>query len=57
MYCIGSRGQPTRGGPLAMGLGEVLTTPHRKNVSYYESLTRKPRTNNCILLKIFRQIS
>jgi hypothetical protein len=27
---ICSRGQPTRGGPPAWGLGEVLTTPHRK---------------------------
>jgi len=24
-------GQPTRGGPPAWGLGEVLTIPHRKN--------------------------
>jgi hypothetical protein len=29
---ISSRGQPTRGGPPAWGLGEVLTTPHRKNL-------------------------
>ena len=32
MYGISSRGQPTRGGPPAWELGEVLTTPHRKNV-------------------------
>ena len=36
-----SRGQPTMGGPLALGLDEVLTTPHRKNVSCYFSFTRK----------------
>jgi hypothetical protein len=29
----GSRGQPIRGDPPAWGLGEVLTTPHSKNVS------------------------
>jgi hypothetical protein len=28
---ISSRGQLTRGGPPAWGLGEVLTIPHRKN--------------------------
>jgi hypothetical protein len=27
---ISSRGQPTRGGPPAWGVGEVLTTPLRK---------------------------
>jgi len=26
-----SRGQPTRGGPPASGLGVVLTTPNREN--------------------------
>ena len=30
-----SHGQPTRGGPPAWGLGEVLTTHHRKNISSY----------------------
>jgi hypothetical protein len=29
---ISSRGQPTRGGPQAWGLGEVLTTPIRKKL-------------------------
>jgi hypothetical protein len=38
-----SRGQPTRGGPPAWGLGEVLTTPSRENThvmnySQYETL-------------------
>jgi hypothetical protein len=28
-----SRGQPTRGGPPAWGLGVGLTTPHRKKIS------------------------
>jgi hypothetical protein len=32
-----SRGQPTRGGPPAWGWGEVLTTPHRKNLRSYET--------------------
>ena len=31
-----SCGQPTRGGPPAWGLGELLTTPHRKNWPCYE---------------------
>src|SRR5215510_9358892 len=31
MNRISSRGQPTRGGPPAWGLGEVLTTPSREN--------------------------
>jgi len=35
IYRISSCGQPTRGGPLAWGLGEVLTTPHRKNWPWY----------------------
>ena len=30
IYWISSRGQPTRGGPPACGLCEVLRTPHRK---------------------------
>ena len=30
IYSINSRGQPIRGGPPAWGLGEVLTTLHRK---------------------------
>jgi len=32
MYCIGSREQATRGGPLALGFGEVLTTPRPNNL-------------------------
>jgi len=34
------RGQRTKGGPPAWGLGEVLTT-YRKNVSCYKIFTRK----------------
>ena len=34
-------GQPTRGGGPALGLGVVLITPHRKNVSCYEMFTLK----------------
>jgi hypothetical protein len=30
-------GRPTSGGPPAWWLGEVLTTPHCKNVRYYET--------------------
>ena len=29
------------GGPPAWELGEVLTLPHRKNVSFYEMFTKK----------------
>jgi len=43
IYWISSRGRPTRGGPPACGLGEVLTTPHHENVPCYEIFT-KPRT-------------
>src|SRR5215468_11096870 len=38
-----SRGQPTRGGPPAWGLGEVLTTPHRKKYDVTKHMD-KPRT-------------
>jgi len=31
---LSSRRQPTRCGPPAWGLGEMLTNPHRKNVRY-----------------------
>ena len=41
IYRISSRGQPTMGGPPAWGLGEVLTTPHRKNISCYIIFTKK----------------
>jgi hypothetical protein len=34
---ICSCGQPTSGGPKAWGLGEVLTTPHRKELPCYET--------------------
>jgi hypothetical protein len=32
MYCIGIREQATRSGPLALGLGEVLTTLRPNNL-------------------------
>jgi hypothetical protein len=35
-YIISSRGQTTRGGPPAGGLGVGLTTPHRKKQIRYE---------------------
>jgi hypothetical protein len=35
-----SRGQPTKSGPPAWGLGEVLTTPHRKKLPSYESFDK-----------------
>jgi len=38
MYRINSRGQPKIGGPPAWGLGEVLTTPHLKNISCSETI-------------------
>ena len=31
--------QQTRGGPPDLGLGEVVTTPHVKNLPCYESFT------------------
>jgi hypothetical protein len=37
---LNSYGQPTRGGPPALGLGEELRTPHRKNSVSYEMLHR-----------------
>jgi len=37
IYGIGSRGQPTRVSPPSSVLGEVLTTPHRKNWPCYET--------------------
>jgi hypothetical protein len=40
IYWISSRGQPTRGGPQAWGLG--LTTPHRKNY-LVTKIHKKPR--------------
>ena len=39
IYCISSRGQPTRRGPPAWGLREVLTT-RRKNLPGYETDAR-----------------
>jgi hypothetical protein len=38
IHWISSRGQLTRGGPPAWGLGEVLTTPHHKKLPSYKSL-------------------
>jgi len=38
---ISSHGQPKRGGPPDWGLGEVLTTPHCKNISFYQMFTKK----------------
>jgi hypothetical protein len=32
-----SQGQPTRGGPQAWGLNEVLKTPHHENWQSYET--------------------
>jgi hypothetical protein len=36
IYCIRSRGQPTRGGPPALALAVGLITPHRKKQACYE---------------------
>jgi hypothetical protein len=41
MYGISSGRQLTGGGPSAWRLGEVLTTPHCKNISYCEPCMRK----------------
>jgi hypothetical protein len=40
---VSSRGQKTRGGPPALGLGVGLTTPHRKKYPVTNNL-HKPRT-------------
>jgi hypothetical protein len=40
-----SRGQPTRGGPPALELGEDLSTPHREKVSRYEPFTKAADLN------------
>jgi hypothetical protein len=37
-------GQPKRGGPAAWGLGELLTTPHRRTHFVTKCSHRKPRT-------------
>jgi hypothetical protein len=41
MYRISSRGQPTGGGPPALGLGEVLTT-HGKNLTVLRNWYMSP---------------
>jgi hypothetical protein len=41
---ISSCEQPTRAGPPAWGLGEVLTVPCRKNVYAMNCSQRKPQT-------------
>ena len=40
---ISSLGQPIMCGPPAWGLGKLLTTPHRKNISWCETKS-KPQT-------------
>jgi hypothetical protein len=47
IYWINSRGQQTRGGPRAWGLGEKLTTPPRKNTGRYEILHRPSEAGCC----------
>jgi hypothetical protein len=42
-YRINSRGQPTRGGPPAWGLGGGLTTPHRKKKKHVMKCYKEPR--------------
>ena len=44
MYGITSRGQPTRCGPPTLRLGELLTTPRRKNVSCLKYSQTQSRT-------------
>jgi hypothetical protein len=47
---ISSHGQPKRSCPPAWRLGEMLTTPYRKNVPCYEMFTHKasdPDSGNC----------
>ena len=42
---ISSREQPTRGGPPAWVLGEVLTNARRKNLSYYVAFKKASELN------------
>jgi hypothetical protein len=44
IYWISSRGQSTRGGPPACGLGEVLTTPRRKKKFMLRNTLQSLRT-------------
>ena len=37
-----------------MGLGEVLTTPHRKNVSCYEMFTQKASYLNHFIMPVVK---
>ena len=42
IYWISSRGQPTKGGPPAWKLGEVLTSPHLKNLTVLRNGHKSP---------------
>jgi hypothetical protein len=44
--------QLTRGSTPAWGLGEVLTTPHLKNVPCYEMFTKKALVNAVMDLRV-----
>ena len=46
IYWIRNRGRPIWGGFPACGLGDVLITPHRKNVSCYKTFKQKASTKN-----------
>jgi hypothetical protein len=37
---LNKQSQPTRGGPPAWGLGELLTTPHLKKLVMLRNITR-----------------
>ena len=41
-----------KGGPPAWGLGELLTNPHRKNVSCYEKFTKKALVNGVMKSRV-----
>jgi hypothetical protein len=49
IYRISIRGQPTRGGPPALGLGEGLTTTHRENVSLLRNIHTQSLGHGLIL--------
>jgi hypothetical protein len=40
IYQISSHGQPTKGGPLSLGLDKGLTTPHHEKLVWYKMLNR-----------------
>jgi hypothetical protein len=55
IYGISSRVHPTRGDPPAWGLGEVVTTLHRKKLRCYEALHKREVQTRLTWLRLMRQ--